>query len=99
MWFCACIWYVGVREDRAEPLWEEQFVLVSGESEADAESRAQQIGKQHEHTYRAQGSIIRWTFRAVHRIHAIEESLGDGTEVFSRFLRAAEVESLAKPFE
>jgi hypothetical protein len=39
-------------------------------------------------------------FDRVERIYAIEpESLADGTELFSRFLRDSEVASLLTPFE
>ena len=84
----------------SESLWEESIVLVSAQSEDDALVRATAIGKQREHSYPIEsGEELRWIFDRVERIYTIDaEALESGTELFSRYLRASEVESLLTPF-
>jgi hypothetical protein len=88
-------------------LWEERLVLIKAPTEEQARRRAEQIGKDAEHEYDVRNKKIeevpqklKWTFEQIERVYQVEsESLADGTEIFSRFLRDSEVKSLLTPFE
>lgn len=81
-------------------LWEESIVIVRAASEAQAEARAAAMGRQREVSYRnAANEAIAWVFVQVERVYRIDDALDDGAEVFSRFLRNSEVESLLAPFD
>ena len=83
-----------------EPLWEERILLVKAESEDDATRKAETLAKSEEHSYSSnQGKRIAVKFDSVDRVYAIEDTLEDGVELFSRFLRDSEVNSLKTPFE
>jgi hypothetical protein len=103
MWFGVNIFLKGECATRAtdETLWEERVVLIQALSKHEARARAEQIGRESECQYvSGTGELIEWKFVTVERVHQIEgEDLDPGTEVFSRFLRATEAESLLKPFE
>src|SRR5437879_5940577 len=103
MWFAVNLLFESVHNDQpsTESLWEERIVLLRAADEPGAQQRGEILGKSEEHEYiSATGDQVRWTFRRVERVFAIdEEVLGDGTEVFSRFLHTREVESLLMPFE
>src|SRR4051794_19878834 len=96
MWFGVSLLFksshVGNPDQNA--LWEERIVLINAESEAEARHQGELLGKAEEHDYvSAAGDQVRWTFELVERVYAIQaETLEDQTEVFSRFLRAKEVE-------
>jgi Domain of unknown function (DUF4288) len=101
MWFAANLLFESVRPDHPEneSLWEESIVLVRAESEEQARQDAEVLGKAGEHEYiAANGDLVRWVFRQVEKLCAIE-TLEHGTELFSRFLSRQEVESLLSPFE
>ena len=105
MWYTASVLLEG--DHQIEPAlpsrWEEVIVLIEAESEEDARLAAESIGRSKEHEYYASAPkrhLVRWTFARVERVCAIEEpTLKSGTELFSRFLRQNEVESLLTPFE
>ncbi|SRR5581483_810082 len=89
-----------------EPLWEERIVLVEAQTDEEARQKGEKIGKEAEHEYGVEykgskpGEKTKWTFMQVGRVCPIEsESLSDGTELFSRFLRDSEVKSLLTPFD
>jgi hypothetical protein len=102
MWFSACLLFENVGQGRPsrENVWEERVVLLSADSEEDAEQRCRTIGIAYEHNYiAATGEAIECKFRHVERIYTISvDAIGDETEVFFRFLRASEVQSLLTPF-
>ncbi len=102
MWFTASLLFKSniPKEPEAQALWEESIVLVSAADEEEARSKAEDIGKRREHEYlAAAGNEVRWTFEKIESIHQIlVEHLEHGTEVYSRFLSAAEVESLSNHF-
>lgn len=102
MWFCASLLLYSEHagQPNADPLWEELIILFQAENEESARQKAESRGKAEQHEYRnAENELIRWRFERVERIYEIEsEILEDGTEVFSRFLRDAEVKSLLLPF-
>jgi hypothetical protein len=102
MWFSANLLFVSEHVERpsADPLWEEQILLIEAEHETLAFERAEAFGKSKAHEYRNQeGDLVRWTFRQVERVYPIDSpSLQNGTELFCRFLRNSEVQSLLVPF-
>lgn len=103
MWFSAAILFRSEAADRlpADSLWEESLVLVKADTEDDALMIATAIGRSQELSYSVEGGAqLRWLFDRVERVYAIEsEDLQSATELFSRYLRASEVESLLTPFE
>ena len=103
MWFGAAILIRSEAADRLphESLWEESVVLVKADTEDEALAIATAIGRRQELSYSVDGGTqLRWLFDRVARVYAIEsEDLQSGTELFSRFLRASEVESLLTPFK
>jgi len=102
MWFTASLLFkaehLGV--SNYTPLWEELVILFQAISESDAEAKAAAYGQSHQHEYtNDEGTLIRWRFQKVERVCAIESTtLEDGTELFSRFLRDSEAQSLLVPF-
>lgn len=102
MWFSASLLFENVGDSRpsSENIWEERIVLLKAESEEEAEQRGRTLGMAYEHSYAAAtGEAVQCKFRHVERIYTIMiDAIGDGTEVFSRFLRESEVQSLLTPF-
>ena len=103
MWFSAAILLRSEAADRlpTDSLWEESVVLVKADTEDDALMIATAIGRSQELSYTVEGGTeLRWRFDRVVSVYMIEsEDLQSGTELFSRFIRASEVESLLTPFE
>jgi hypothetical protein len=102
MWYAASLLFSSehVGQPSEAPLWEEQIVIFQAEDDTMARTKAEHRGRSEQHEYpAAENHMIRWRFEGVERIHPIEsEHLGDGTEVFSRFLRDTEARSLLTPF-
>jgi len=84
-----------------EGLWEESLVLIDATSSAEAEEKAGVIGRARQTSYVAMdGTRVTWTFYTVERVFALlDQPLVHGAEVFSRYLRHAEVQSLLTPFD
>ena len=103
MWFGVNLLFSSTRPDEsaAEALWEERIILLQAADEAAARQAAEQIGKAEEHEYiAADGSPVRWQFAQVECVYQLlSDKVESGTEVFSRFLRASEVQSLLTPFK
>lgn len=103
MWFGVSLLYRAVhrKPEGLDPLWEESIVLLQADSAADAEQAAARIGRESEVEYAvADGDVLRWTFDSVLDVYEITEpNPGTGVEVFSRFLKQSEVESLRTRFE
>ncbi|MCC7423334.1 MAG: DUF4288 domain-containing protein [Planctomycetaceae bacterium] len=102
MWYSAYLLMKGNSPTRspAEVLWEESIVLVQAESEDDAAVKARAVGKAAETEYiSATEETIRWALERIGCVSEIGPTISTGTEVFSRFLRSSEVESLLKKFE
>jgi hypothetical protein len=102
MWFGVSLLSRGETPGRKEEdlLWEETIVLVQAASHDEARLLAEKIGKDSEVEYEsASGERIRWTFRSVFDMYELPEEgiLGPGTEVFCRFLRQSQVQSLTTP--
>ena len=101
MWFAVDLLCESIHPEQPENefLWEERIVLVRAENEAEARHEAELIGKAEEHEYTtASGELVRWVFRKVDNVSAIEK-LDHGAELFSRFLSRREVESMLSPFK
>ena len=103
LWFTASLLFISERErsPNEQPLWEEQIVLIESLDESNADAKAAAYGRANEHEYVSKdGQTVRWVFRKVERICPVETlHLQDGTELFSRFLKGSEVQSLSVPFE
>ncbi len=85
----------------ADGVWEEIIIFVSAETECEALSKAVDVGKQkHGESYSSESGKVVWQFVAVERVVLVEDDmLMDGNELFSRYLRASEAESILKPFD
>ncbi len=103
MWFSVSFLYRSMRtpDGGKEPLWLESIRLLDALSEEDAEAQAKQIARSDEHSYEVDsGATVTWTFVSIERVFQIDSrDLTSGTEVFSRFLRSSEAESLLRPFD
>jgi uncharacterized protein DUF4288 len=106
-WFTVNVLLKGTHVTRpsVEPLWEESFLLIDAGTEEAAAEKAARIGRAAEHDYSVDDGeageppgTLKWTFEQIERVYMVEDKLRDGTELFSRFLRDAEVKSLLKPF-
>jgi hypothetical protein len=102
MWFAANLLFksVHIPSGKSPPIWEQSIRLIEAETEADARDKAERLGRSEMVSYQARSDLVIWTFEGVERVYAIEQDhLSDGVELFSRFLRDAEVTSMMTPFE
>jgi len=105
MWYTGNLLFKAVHVNRPdpEPVWEERIVLLEAQDETEAKLLAERLGSGGEHEYyvsKAENDLLRWTFVEVQKLYPVEDAtLRSGTELFSRFLRQSEVESLLTPFE
>ena len=102
MWYAANLLFKSTHSQSGDDeLWEESIRLVDAESEDMALKKAQIIGANEKVAYLAQeGDKVTWEFVRVDRVFEIsDEQLRNGAELFSRFLRKSEVESMLKPFD
>lgn len=102
MWYSVSLLFVAEHPDEhdADPIWEQSIVLFQADDEMGAERLALELGKAQEIEYlNLAGQRVCWRFTQVERVCLIkEEALGSGTELFSRFLKNADVKSLLTPF-
>src|SRR5258708_38117052 len=98
MWFTVNLLFKSTHPEHPENefLWEERCVLVSAETEDDAQRAGEEIGKEEEHEYIAvNGDLVRWSFEGVKKVYAIDSPvLTHRTELFSRFLSTIAVVSM-----
>ena len=71
------------------PLYEESFVLVSAESEEEAQEKGREYGKQHEATYEDEHhQRISWKLKHIVEVRRVEDAtFDDGTQLYSRLFR------------
>ena len=103
-WYSISALFVSRHKGRpigSETLWEERIFLVFSENSEDAERLGKTLALAAEHSYTVEGGdIVSWVFDRIERVYSIEaESLDCGSEIFSRFLRNSEVQSMLTPFE
>jgi hypothetical protein len=98
MWFGVSLLYKSSEplDERGTYLYEERIIVLEAIDEEEAGKKANERGPSLEEEYvNAEGRRVTWTFeRAVEVKAIIEEQLGDGVEVFNRFLREDEVRNL-----
>lgn len=102
MWFTASLLFEAVRENESpkEALFEEKIFLIRSSTMAEAEAEVKTIGSSEEQEYvAADGYLVRWVFKGVERIHEMQsETLGSGTEIFSRFITWEDAERALRLF-
>ena len=81
-------------------LWEERILLIKASTEERARDAAEQEARGSEHSFiNSEGAKVSWAFSEVLQVYKVEsENLESGVEVFSRFLRTEEIESMRKRF-
>ena len=105
MWYSASLFFEGAHQvsPRVPSTWEETIVLIEADDEAQAYARADEVGRAREHEYLVSDPVqhmLRWRFAKTERVQEIESRIPtNGAELFSRFLRREEAESLLLPFE
>jgi len=104
MWYGVNLLFKSVHDQASsnhEPLWEESVFLVEAASDEEARQAGEHLGKSKEHEYiSATGDLVKWRFERVESVFGIlDDAISSGTEVFSRFLRESEVESILTPFK
>ena len=100
MYYSANILFKSEGSDTEEPLWEERILLVAALDELEAEEKARNYAIKNEVEYKVTGNAsVVWKFYQIERVYLIDDELEDGAELFSRFLRNSEVESLLTPFD
>lgn len=94
-------------QSNSPALWEERLVLIEAPSAEDAEREGTILGRRGDHEYEVRGRStgeakekLKWTFDRIERVFLVEDDrLGHGTELFSRYLRDSEIQSLLTPFD
>ena len=105
MWFGVSLLYRSSESltEHGTHLFEERIVILNASDETEAWKKANECGALGEEQYiNTEGSLVAWIFERTIEVKAIlDDQLGDGVEVFQRFLREDEVRSLlgsiAKP--
>ena len=101
-WYSVSILYRGKENiTNHQDIWEETICLFDAENEAEVREKAEEKSKSAEIKYQSiSGNTVDWVFDGILSVYELsEESIVNGTEVFSRFLREDEVKSLRTPFE
>jgi hypothetical protein len=98
MWFGVSLLYRSSEplDEQGTRLFEERIIVFDAADEGEAWKKAKERGPLLEERYtNAEGRWVAWTFERTVEVRAIlEDQIADGVEVFSRFLRQDEVESL-----
>lgn len=107
-WFSVSLLFRAVHNEIISDtdLWEERIVMIDGNTEDDAINEGLRIGKSEEHEYLVSSNdsnpeqMVRWSFVQIERVCEIEgNSLVNGWEIFTRYLRNSEVQSILTPFD
>ena len=100
MYYSVNLMYKSESTDSEPPLWEERIILVSAMDEIEAEEKAKKSIVTNEWEFTVSDSFkVTWKFHQVESVCLIEDNIEDGVELFSRFLRQSEAESILTPFE
>lgn len=101
MYYSASLFFESIHEDGSEGVWEERIVIISASSQEEALSKAARIGGgEPVHYETSDGGVVTWKLVRVERVFEIDsECIDEGVEVFSRFLKKSEAESLMSSFE
>jgi len=101
MWFSASLFYRARHSPESDNdwLWEERIVLIAAPDLEQAAESARVLGKAEEHEYATENGRLRWEFVRLERVTEIEGALESGTELFWRFVRQTEADSLLDPFD
>jgi len=91
MWFSAKLLFQSNVDDgqNLSPLYEESIRLIEADTEDEARSKSEQLGKNEEHDYKNEsGHTVKWNFVEVMEIQDLcESNIYDGMEVFSTLQR------------
>lgn len=100
-YFTVSIFYQSRINGTISNLWEEQIVLVQAFSEEDAAKQAVDFAHAQETSYQnCEGDDVEWRFFKVERVFNTGlDELSGNVEIFSRFLKKSEAESLLTPFD
>ena len=99
--FAVSMFYQSRINGTVSNLWEEQIILVRAFSEEDAAKQAVDFAHAQETSYQnCEGDDVEWRFFKVERVFntGLAEFSGN-VEIFSRFLKKSEAESLLTPFD
>jgi hypothetical protein len=102
MWYLAVILFKNTHSPSSnDQLWEERFVLFEATNHAEAENKATSYSRSEEQSYPNQnGETVSWNFDSVWEVRPLDAShFEDKLEIFSRFLKSNEVDSLKRKFE
>jgi hypothetical protein len=101
MWYAASLLFKSIHSGSVSSnIWEESIRLIQADTSELALKKANFIGAGEKVNYIVHsGDTVTWEFVKVERVYEImDEQIKDGTELFSRFLRDSEAESLLTPF-
>jgi len=98
MWYSASVLLRGetTGQGSSGTLWTETVFLVRAETEKDAHDKARKLGVQQETVHRSvTGRRFDWKFDTILSVFPLfEDTITDGTTLFSRHLSDTEVQSL-----
>ncbi|WP_083717482.1 DUF4288 domain-containing protein [Siminovitchia thermophila] len=68
-------------------MYEERHYLIRAKDRDHAEWSGQQLGSQHEHSYKnIYGEQVLWKYERLLECYEVDEKLGDGAEIYSRYI-------------
>ncbi|GAK50179.1 hypothetical protein U14_01406 [Candidatus Moduliflexus flocculans] len=103
MWFGVDVLYKSIHKkcETSPQLFQESILLIWANDANQAEEFAKSYALSEECEYRSiNGDILKWQFDDILSVYEIEsDEFHTGLEIFSRFLRPSEVNSLKVPFD
>ena len=101
MWYTINILFKGEISAGSTSLYQESIYLLECITEQEAREKAIEIAHEEEHEYKnEEGHKVKWLFDSVLSIYEINSDIiTSGIEIYSRFLRPSEANSLKTPFE